>query len=168
MPSHERDIYEHKAQVIKRRMEEEETHQKARLLEQEKMLAVQQHHEMMPLQQPVDQHHPHPPSQAHIVLGSQPQQLTPQQPHSQQAPPPQMQFYQPTSGASAPHTVIQMMHAPAAMNGGAGVGGPRSDQPLVASAAAVLANPMSHAPVLTTHGGQQVRFVHLFLFFSTP
>lgn len=169
MPSHERDIYERKARVIKRRMEEQESQQKARLQEQEKLIQAAHHHEMV---SHADPHHVGVTgapgmstsiSQAPIQLQTPTQQtsaaLSATTPHH----PATMQFYQATPGAPGTASVIQLMHTSspstaANSNSGAAAMQPRSgmlESPLV-TGATVLTNQMSHAPVLATAGGQQV------------
>uniref|UniRef100_A0A5K3EUD3 Bromo domain-containing protein n=1 Tax=Mesocestoides corti TaxID=53468 RepID=A0A5K3EUD3_MESCO len=166
MPSHERDIYERKAQVIKRRMEEQETQQKARLQEQEKLMQVHPHHHEMVSHG--DPHHvamaPGMPSalgagSAQPTAPTMPSALPVSTPHHAAA---AMQFYQATSGAPGAGPVIQLMHATTTSSTVANAAPspmqPRSgivESPLVAGAT-VLANPMSHAPVLATTAGQQV------------
>ncbi|VDM35955.1 unnamed protein product [Hydatigera taeniaeformis] len=173
MPSHERDIYERKAQVIKRRMEEQETQQKARLQEQEKFMQVH-HHDL------VSHGDPHNVTigtgmsttinQAPVQLqtpgtaqpSAQSSSLSVSTPHHAAAA--AMQFYQATPGAPGTPSVIQLMHTTTtpstAANGAVGAASmqPRPgmmESPLVAGAT-VLTNAMSHAPVLATTGGQQV------------
>lgn len=173
MPSHERDIYERKAQVIKRRMEEQETQQKARMQEQEKFMQIH-HHEL------VSHGDPH-----HVAIGTgmstainqapvqlqtpgtaqpatQSNSLSVSAPHHAAAG--AMQFYQATPGALGTPSVIQLMHTTTTPSTAAnGVVGPASMQPrpgmiesTLVAGATVLTNAMSHAPVLATTGGQQV------------
>ncbi|KAL5967885.1 Protein polybromo-1 [Taenia solium] len=169
MPSHERDIYERKAQVIKRRMEEQETQQKARMQEQEKFMQVH-HHDL------VSHGDPHNVAigtgmsttinQAPVQLqtpgtaqpNAQSNSLSVSAPHHAAAA--AMQFYQATPGAPGTPSVIQLMHTtttPSTAANGAASMQPRPgmiESPLV-TGAAVLTNAMSHAPVLATTGGQQ-------------
>lgn len=167
MPSHERDIYERKAQVIKRRMEEQETQQKARLQEQEKLMQAH-HHELV---SHVDPQHlamgagmTTAISQAQIQmqaagptqLNAQPTALATGTPHQTAA----MQFYQTTPNAPGTASVIQLMHTttPSTIASTSTVH-MQSRPGIVESLApgtAVLTNPMSHAPILATTGGQQV------------
>nr|CDS33407.1 polybromo 1 [Hymenolepis microstoma] len=148
MPSHERDIYERKARVIKRRMEEQESQQKARLHEQEKML---HHHEMVP-------HHGDPhhgaPGQTQLQMQGPGQHGTPGgTPHHPAAA--TMQFYQSaTPGQPGTATVIQMMHTTTSSS--VANSATMQPRPSMMEQGLVLTNQMSHAPVLATTGGQQV------------
>lgn len=148
MPSHERDIYERKARVIKRRMEEQESQQKARLHEQEKMM---HHHEMV-------SHHGDPhhgaPGQAPIQMQGPSQHSAPGgTPHHPAAA--TMQFYQAaTPGQPGTATVIQMMHTTTPSSVANSV--TMQPRPGMMEQGLVLTNQMSHAPVLATTGGQQV------------
>ena len=176
MPSHERDIYERKAQVIKRRMEEQETQQKARLQEQEKLIQAHHQHQAHEMVSHGDAHHvamgagmATTISQAPIQMqaagpappNAQPANLATGAPHQTAA----MQFYQATPGAPGTASVIQLMHTtttPSSVANGAAAAMPMQprpgmiESPLIAGTA-VLTNPMSHAPVLATTGvGQQV------------
>ncbi|VDL60867.1 unnamed protein product [Hymenolepis diminuta] len=148
MPSHERDIYERKARVIKRRMEEQESQQKARLHEQEKMM---HHHEMV-------SHHGDPhhgaPGQTPIQMQGPGQHSAPGgTPHHSAAA--TMQFYQAaTPGQPGTATVIQMMHTTTPSSVANSV--TMQPRPGMMEQSLVLTNQMSHAPVLATTGGQQV------------
>ncbi|KAL5112565.1 Protein polybromo-1 [Taenia crassiceps] len=170
MPSHERDIYERKAQVIKRRMEEQETQQKARMQEQEKFMQVH-HHELVSHGDPhnvaIGTGMPTTISQAPAQLQTpgtaqpnvQSNSLSVSAPHHAAAA--AMQFYQATPGAPGAPSVIQLMHTtttPSTVASGPASMQPRPgmiESPLVAGAT-VLTNAMSHTPVLATTGGQQV------------
>lgn len=169
MPAQERDIYERKAHVIKRRMEEEETQSKVRAqleqarLQQQQMLAQQQQQQQQEaamgmhndpsrsLANDPQSHQQHQlismmPSSGHQQVQMQPSGVQ-QQPGGQS-----MHFYQTPQGP-----LVQLMHTSSAANG---MPRDQSQQQHPIMANQVSASGLQQS-VITASGNQQVNMYML-------